>query len=103
MAKAAILGVQTDAQRFDEALSTLQAWAAGTTPRYVSTCPVYTLMMCRENPAVMQAVNGADMVTADGMPIVWVQRRRGHPSAERVYGPDVMEAFCARTAGTCCW
>lgn len=100
MTKAAILGVQTDAQGFDEAIRTLQAWAGDSTPRYVSTCPVYTLMMCREKPAVMQAVNGADMVTADGMPIVWVQRRRGHQHAERVYGPDVMEALCASTANT---
>lgn len=100
MAKAAILGVQTDAQGFDEAITTLAAWASGTTGRYVSTCPVYTLMMCREQPDVMQAVNGADMVTADGMPIVWVQQRRGHRQAERVYGPDIMDALCRRTAGT---
>ncbi len=100
MAKAPILGVQTDAQRFDEAISILQDWAKDSKGRYVSTCPVYTLMMCRENPQVMQAVNGADMVTADGMPIVWVQRRRGNTQAERVYGPDVMEALLARTANT---
>jgi N-acetylglucosaminyldiphosphoundecaprenol N-acetyl-beta-D-mannosaminyltransferase len=100
MAKASILGVQTDAQGFEQAIQQLQTWASGSTPRYVCTCPVYTLMMCRENPLVMQAVNGADMVTADGMPVVWVQRRRGYPQAERVYGPDVMEALMARTAAT---
>jgi N-acetylglucosaminyldiphosphoundecaprenol N-acetyl-beta-D-mannosaminyltransferase len=100
MTKAPILGVQTDAQRFDEAVEKLISWASDSKGRYVSTCPVYTLMMCREKPEVMQAVNGADMVTADGMPIVWVQRRRGNTQAERVYGPDVMEALLARTANT---
>jgi N-acetylglucosaminyldiphosphoundecaprenol N-acetyl-beta-D-mannosaminyltransferase len=100
MAKASILGVQTDAQRFDQAIDQLQDWATDSKGRYVCTCPVYTLMMCRENPLVMRAVNGADMVTADGMPVVWVQRRRGHKEAERVYGPDVMEALLARTADT---
>ena len=100
MAKAPILGVQTDAQGFEQAITQLQTWAGDSQGRYVCTCPVYTLMMCRENPAVMQAVNGADMVTADGMPVVWVQRRRGHSGAERVYGPDVMEALIARTANT---
>lgn len=100
MTKAAILGVQTDAQQFDEAINTLLQWAGSTEHHYVSTCPVYTLMMCRENPQVMEAVNGADMVTADGMPVVWVQRRRGNPQAERVYGPDVMQTLMARTAGT---
>jgi N-acetylglucosaminyldiphosphoundecaprenol N-acetyl-beta-D-mannosaminyltransferase len=99
MSKATILGVQTDAQTFTEAVTRLTHWATDTHPRYVCTCPVYTIMMCRENPAVKQAVNGADMVTADGMPVVWVQRRRGFPQAERVYGPDVMLALCAKTAG----
>lgn len=100
MAKSAILGVQTDAQTFEESIQTLMEWAAQPQKRYVSTCPVYTLMMCREHADVMQAVNGADMVTADGMPIVWEQRRRGNPLAERVYGPGVMRVLCQRTAGT---
>jgi N-acetylglucosaminyldiphosphoundecaprenol N-acetyl-beta-D-mannosaminyltransferase len=100
MTKASILGVQTDAQAFDEAIQKLLGWANDSKGRYVSTCPVYTLMMCRENLQVMEAVNGADMVSADGMPIVWVQRRRGNSQAERVYGPDVMETLLARTAGT---
>lgn len=100
MAKASILGVETDAQGFDQAVTQLQGWASDSVRRYVCTCPVYTLMMCRENPLVMQAVNGAAMVTADGMPVVWVQQRRGHAEAERVYGPDVMEALIARTADT---
>ncbi|MEZ4670966.1 MAG: WecB/TagA/CpsF family glycosyltransferase [Anaerolineae bacterium] len=100
MPKCSILGVQTDAQTFDDAVTTLTRWAGDSTPRYICTCPVYTVMMCYENLPVMQAINGADMVTADGMPVVWVQRRRGVEQAERVYGPDLMLALCQRTAGT---
>ncbi len=95
-----ILGVRTDALPFDDAIATLLRWAAEPDRRYVCTCPVYTVMMCHENPAVMRAVNGADMITADGMPIVWVQRQRGAPQAERVYGPDVLLALCEQTANT---
>ncbi len=100
MVKAHILGVHTDAQTFTQAITQLAQWAASPTRHYVCTCPVYTLMMCHENPDVKQAVNDADMVTADGMPVVWVQRQRGFPQAERVYGPDVMLALCEKTAGT---
>ena len=89
-----LLGVQTDAQTFDESIQQLMAWVGHAEGHYVCTCPVYTLMQCRENPAVMQAVNAASMATADGMPIVWMQRRLGHPGAERVYGPDLMLALC---------
>ena len=91
-----ILGVQIDAQRFDDAVTTLLDWACQPQPRYVCTCPVYTLMVCRDNPAVHEAVGGADMVAADGMPVVWVQRRWGFPQAERVYGPDVIRAVCEK-------
>jgi len=94
-----ILGVHTHAQRFDDAVSTLVTWASDQQRRYVCTCPVYTVMVCTENPAARKAVNAADMVTADGMPVVWVQRWWGFPAAERVYGPDLLQAMCERTAG----
>jgi N-acetylglucosaminyldiphosphoundecaprenol N-acetyl-beta-D-mannosaminyltransferase len=95
-----ILGVKINAQTFPDATAALLRWAGDTGKRYVSTCPVYTLMMCRERPDVHEAVNNADMVTADGMPIVWLQRRLGIPCAERVYGPDVLLALCEATAHT---
>lgn len=95
MTRLNLLEVPTDAQSFAEAIATLLAWAPDReTPRYVCTCPVYTLMIAREQPAVLQALRGAAMVTADGMPIVWLQRRLGAPNAERVYGPDIMLALC---------
>lgn len=100
MPRADILGVSINAQTLAEATETLCGWVADHSRRYVCTCPVYTLMMCREHPNVMAAVNNADMVTADGMPIVWLQRRHGFPDAERVYGPDLMLALCAATANT---
>ena len=94
-----VLDVPTDGQRFDTAISRLIGWAndAGGR-RYVCTCPVYTLMMGREQPAVMAALRAADMVAADGMPIVWLQRRLGAPFAERVYGPDLLMELAKRTA-----
>lgn len=100
MPRVDILGVKINAQTFPDATAALLRWAGDSGRRYVSTCPVYTLMMCRERPDVHAAVNNADMVTADGMPIVWLQRRLGIPSAERVYGPDVLLALCEATANT---
>jgi N-acetylglucosaminyldiphosphoundecaprenol N-acetyl-beta-D-mannosaminyltransferase len=95
-----VLGVRTRAQTFEDALSTLLGWAQDAHGRRsVCTAPVYTVMMCAEDPAVMRAVNGADMVTADGMPVVWLQRRH-NPAAQRVYGPDVLLALAERTAAS---
>ncbi len=96
-----ILGVPVDAQPLDEALATLIAWAHDSHGRrYVCACPVYTLMQARDHDDVRAALRGAAMVTADGMPLVWIQRRSGYAQAERIYGPDVLLALCERTAGT---
>lgn len=55
-------------------------------------------MRGREEPAIGHALRGAAMVAADGMPIVWLQRRLGYPTAERVYGPDMMLSLCQQGA-----
>ncbi len=93
-ARADILGVPITAQRFNQAVETVIAWAQQPSTRYICTCPVYTLMLSREMRALCQAIRGAAMVAADGMPVVWVQRRWGYPFAERVYGPDLLQAVC---------
>ncbi|HYO89711.1 MAG TPA: WecB/TagA/CpsF family glycosyltransferase [Candidatus Limnocylindrales bacterium] len=93
-----VLDVPTDGQRFDAAVECLLVWAGDAAGRrYVCTCPVYTLMMGRERPDVMAALRGADMVAADGMPVVWLQKKLGAPFAERVYGPDVLLALAEQS------
>lgn len=94
-----IWGIPTTAQHFDDAITQLQVWS-NDGQHYVCTCPVYTLMRGVEDDAIGAALRGAAMIAADGMPVVWLQRRRCHPAAERVYGPDVMLALCAATANT---
>jgi N-acetylglucosaminyldiphosphoundecaprenol N-acetyl-beta-D-mannosaminyltransferase len=40
------------------------------------------------------------MVTPDGMPLVWLSRLWGNPSVQRVCGPDLLPACCARGVRT---
>jgi N-acetylglucosaminyldiphosphoundecaprenol N-acetyl-beta-D-mannosaminyltransferase len=94
-----ILGVNTHAQTFDAAIQTLLHWATDAKQRrYVCFTAVYMLMMATRDEHLREGVNNADMNPADGMPLVWVQRRRGYPQAERVYAADVMEALCEASA-----
>ena len=46
-----------------------------------------------EGPVVGQEAGGQD---ADGMPLVWIMRRRGFAHQPRLSGPDFMWRFCAR-------
>lgn len=99
MARVRILNVETEAQPFEDAIHKLARWAMEPGQHYVCACPVYTLTLADEHAALRGALEGADMVTADGMPVVWMQRRMGYPEAERVYGPDMLLALCERTKG----
>lgn len=89
-----LFGIRTQALAYSAALKILLKWAVADQPRYVSTCTVYTLMMARETQPVFNALAAAAMVTADGMPLVWLQRRAGIKEAERVYGPDLLMDLC---------
>lgn len=61
-------------------------------------CTVSTVMNARTNPALRRALEGAEIVTPDGMPLVWLGKRAGL-AIERVYGPDFMLEFFTRTGG----
>nr|WP_277881727.1 WecB/TagA/CpsF family glycosyltransferase [Phormidium sp. FACHB-592] len=45
-----------------------------------------------------QVINGAALVTPDGMPLVMGLRLLGVKQQQRVYGPDLMLAWCDRAA-----
>ncbi len=65
---------------------------------YMTAAAVNLVMSAREEPETMAAVAGATLAVPDGMPLVWALRALGHGRATRVYGPDLMLAFCARAA-----
>jgi N-acetylglucosaminyldiphosphoundecaprenol N-acetyl-beta-D-mannosaminyltransferase len=52
------------------------------------------VMEAHDDPAFRDVVNGADLVTPDGVPLVWALRALGVRHASRVYGPDLMLALC---------
>ena len=39
-------------------------------------------------------MNGADLVTSDGVPLVWGLKLLGLSAAERVYGPTLIPKLC---------
>lgn len=57
----------------------------------VYCCTLNELMMAREDKKLEAMINSAEVLTPDGMPLVWNLRRKGK-KAERVYGPDLMRA-----------
>jgi N-acetylglucosaminyldiphosphoundecaprenol N-acetyl-beta-D-mannosaminyltransferase len=65
---------------------------------YLTAAAVNLVMSAREDPEARAAVLAATLAVPDGQPLVWALRALGQRSATRVYGPDLMAAFCARAA-----
>lgn len=60
---------------------------------------VHGVIRCQQDEWLRHIHNNAGLVTPDGMPLVWLARMSGFRHAARVYGPDLMLAFCERSAG----
>jgi N-acetylglucosaminyldiphosphoundecaprenol N-acetyl-beta-D-mannosaminyltransferase len=93
-----LLGVYVSALDLPTATAEMEAAIAAGRLSYASACPVYTLMQGHERAEVRAALNGADWVTPDGMPVVWALRLFGARGAGRVYGPDLMLALTELSA-----
>ena len=59
------------------------AWLPGQLPRH---------------PELLDILRNADIVTADGMPLVWLSRLLGKSLKQRVTGADLVPALCKRAA-----
>lgn len=98
LASRQIITSRIDATSYADACDRLQAWVQAGTSGYVIAANVHVVMTAYWQPDYAQVVNGALLVTPDGMPLVLGLRRLGIPDQSRVYGPDLMLAWCDRAA-----
>ncbi len=57
------------------------------------------MVEAKRDPDFAAVLARADVVTPDGMPLVWLMRRRGVPTQQRVAGMDLLPALCRSAAG----
>ncbi|MCS6812047.1 MAG: WecB/TagA/CpsF family glycosyltransferase [Cyanobacteria bacterium] len=93
-----ILGSRVDATSYDDACDRIQQWAMHRQSCYVIAANVHVIMTAYWQPEFRAVVNRAALVTPDGMPLVWMLRQLGITHQQRVYGPDLMLAWCNRAA-----
>ncbi len=94
-----VLGIPVSVLTLGEALTTIDEWISRREHRYVCTLDVHALMESQSNPDVRDIYRSASMVTPDGMPLVWLLRRKGYHAADRVCGPDMMPALFHHSQG----
>lgn len=95
-----ILGIRVDATNYEKATSKVITWAKAGVSRYVCLANVHMIMESYDNSEFMHIVNSADMVTSDGMPLVWGLRQLGVGEAEQVCGPTLTMHVCEAAANS---
>lgn len=61
-------------------------------------CNVHMLMLSQEDPVLASAMDNADWVFADGVPVSWLQSRVSGKSAQVVRGYELTLAICEHAA-----
>jgi N-acetylglucosaminyldiphosphoundecaprenol N-acetyl-beta-D-mannosaminyltransferase len=65
--------------------------------RFIAVTGMHGVSESLDDSKLRDILNAADLVVPDGMSLVWVGRLRGCDLKRRVYGPELMESFCAST------
>lgn len=89
IAQESILGTRVNATSYLHAAIAVCEWAGRRESKYVCIASVNNVMEAYDSQAFQLVMNQADLVTPDGMPLVWGLRLLGQGSATRVYGPDL--------------
>jgi len=84
-----ILGSRVHGTSYAHTASLVRDWGRQRSSRYVCVATVNNVMEAYDSPAFRQLTNEADLVTPDGMPLVWGLKLLGYREATRVYGPDL--------------
>jgi len=65
---------------------------------WIATANLDHLLRLRRSEDFRRAYEGASMVVADGMPLIWASRLQGTPLPERVAGSDLIYSLTAAAA-----
>ena len=93
-----VMGVGFDSLTMDEAVARARDLMAERRAAYVVTPNPEIVMLCRDDPAAMQAVQGADLVLPDGIGIVYGAKILHQPLRGRVPGIEFGTGMIERCA-----
>lgn len=93
--KATVFGLGISTGSFSEHVATIIAMGREHRSAYVCCVNVHMCMEAQADAMFREVVNGADLATADGMPIVKSVNKFNRLAQERVAGNDLMPAVLA--------
>jgi N-acetylglucosaminyldiphosphoundecaprenol N-acetyl-beta-D-mannosaminyltransferase len=93
-----VLDMRVDATSHEDASRRVVQWAQEERSAYVCVASVHMVMEAFDSKSFRQVVNGADLVTPDGRPLVWALQGLGARNASQVRGTDLTTHVVERAA-----
>jgi N-acetylglucosaminyldiphosphoundecaprenol N-acetyl-beta-D-mannosaminyltransferase len=93
-----ICGVEVANLSEDEAIAFIDRLVGEGGPHYAAVMNAAKIVAASKDPVLKRTLLEADLVTADGMSIVWASRVLGQPLKQRVTGIDLFERLVHRAA-----
>jgi len=93
-----LLGVPVAAVTMEEALDILERFVFERRTHLVVTSDASSIVRAQEDEEFRRIVQSADLVTPDGIGVVWGARLLGLPVYQRVPGVELMAKLCERAA-----
>lgn len=92
--KICVTDVPVTALSLDQQVATMVRWGQQRLSKVVCVANVHMLMESRNDLHLRSILEQADLVTPDGMPLVWMMQLLGQPMQDRVAGMDIFEQVC---------
>jgi N-acetylglucosaminyldiphosphoundecaprenol N-acetyl-beta-D-mannosaminyltransferase len=93
-----ILGMRVDELDYPFILRQVHEWVTACLSRYICISTVHMIMESYDDERFQAIVNSADLITADGVPVVWVSRHLGLNEQSHVFGPELTVRLCEMAA-----
>lgn len=83
---------------FDEQINLIVDWAKNCQSNMICVANVHMLIEAWRDFHFAHVLKHADLVTPDGMPLVWMLRLMGAKRSQRVAGMDIFRAVCEQAS-----
>lgn len=83
-------GLLLDPVTLKETIEKVEGFIKERTPHYIATVNLQFITLSARYPSIRRVINNADLVVADGMPVVWLSQIHGTPLPERITGHDLL-------------
>jgi N-acetylglucosaminyldiphosphoundecaprenol N-acetyl-beta-D-mannosaminyltransferase len=96
--KREILGIPMAMTDYDGAMDVMDQMVDRRERGWVCAAAVHSVMVAQDDPGMRTALTDSVITVPDGMPVVWAANLMGENLPNRVYGPELMQRYCARSA-----